>query len=113
MHEYAITENILKTVIEEAEKAHAGKVLEIRLVIGELSAFEEESIKMYFDILCEGTVAKGAKIVARNVRAVFHCPKCGDNYPLSHLDYDCPKCGETGVFDDTGKECLIESIVIE
>ena len=41
MHEYLITKNILKTVIDEAEKAGAKRVLEIYLTIGELSSFEK------------------------------------------------------------------------
>lgn len=113
MHEYFITKNILKTVIDEAEKAGAKKVLEIHLAIGELSSFEENSIKMYFDILAEKTIACGAGIVARKIPVKFHCVKCGSDYVIDHITYDCPICGETGVYNGSGKEFLVESIEID
>ena len=113
MHEYAITKNILKTVIDEAEKAGAKKVLEIHLAIGELSSFEESSIKMYFDILSVDTIAYGAKIVTRKIPVEFHCWKCDSDYVVDHISYDCPICKETGVYNGTGKEFLVESIEID
>ena len=113
MHEYAVAKNILKVVIEEAARNDALKVLEIRLAIGELSSFEGESVRMYFDVLAEDTIANGAKIIIRKINAGFYCKECNLTYSHDRTDYDCPKCGEIGVFDGTGKEFLIESIEIE
>lgn len=113
MHEYLITKNILKTVIDEAEKAGAKRVLEIYLTIGELSSFEKGSIEMYFDILSENTIANGAKIITRKKPVEFHCRKCDLDYLIDHVSYSCPICGETGKYNGSGKEFLIESIEID
>jgi len=113
MHEYFITQNILKTVITEAEKSGAKKVLEIHLEIGELSSFEESSIKMYFDILSEKTIACGAKIIVSKTPVEFHCLKCDFDYEIDHISYDCPVCGEIGAYNGSGKEFLVESIEID
>ena len=113
MHEYAVTKSILATVLEEARKQGAKRVLEIRLEIGELSSFEEDSIKLYFEQLSMDTIAHGAKIVTRKISAQLYCEECDLHYLLNHVDYDCPKCKQTGVYDGTGNDFLIESIEIE
>ena len=113
MHEYAVTQSILATVLEEANMADAKRVLEIRLEIGELSSFEEDSIKMYFEQLSKGTIAHGAKIVTRKISAQLYCKECDLSFPLSHVDYNCPRCNQTGIYNGTGNDFLIESIEVE
>lgn len=113
MHEYAVTKNILEIVLETANNADAKKVLEIRLEIGELSSFEEGSIKMYFDMLSKDTIAQGSKIEVKKIAAMLYCKSCDLNYSLIHIDFNCPQCGEVGTYRGSGKDFLIESIEVE
>ncbi len=113
MHEFAVTKNILDIVLQEAGKADASKVLEIRLTIGALSSFEQDCMQMYFEELSKGTIAVGAKLVIRKVAAQLHCEKCDADFPLEHTDYNCPKCGLAGTYLNDGQDFLIESIEIE
>lgn len=113
MHEYAVTQSMITVALEEANRAEAKKVLEIRLVIGDLSTIVDDSVQMYFDIMSEGTIAEGAKLIFTRVQAEFKCKKCGTIFNKPKSGFDCPNCGELGVPTGVGKEFYIESLEIE
>jgi hydrogenase nickel incorporation protein HypA/HybF len=113
MHEYAVTEGLLKMVLEEARKAGAQKVTEIKLVIGDLSTIIDESVQMYFDLMSEGTMAEGAKLVFRRIPAQFKCTVCGLEYNKPRKGYDCTSCGGLGMPTGVGREFYVESIDVE
>ena len=62
MHEFPITENIVRIAEEHCRKAGGTKVRSIRLVVGDYSGYVPESIGMYFDIIAEGGLCEGAGI---------------------------------------------------
>lgn len=113
MHEYAVTKNIIDSAVDEATKAGANKILEIRLVIGELSSIMDESVQMYFDIISEGTMAHGARLVFKKIRAQFKCRSCGNIYDKPASGFDCPSCGGPGYPTGAGKEFYIESLEVD
>lgn len=113
MHEYAVSRGLVKTVTEEAIKAGAKKVTEVRLVIGDLSTIIDESVQMYFDIMTEGTIAQGAKLIFKRITAEFCCRDCGTNFEKPARGFDCPKCGGMGMQTGKGKEFYIESLEVE
>ncbi|HEY5584718.1 MAG TPA: hydrogenase maturation nickel metallochaperone HypA [Ruminiclostridium sp.] len=113
MHEYAVTQSVISLAVEEAYKAGASKILEIRLVVGDLSTIMDESVQMYFDIMSEGTLAEGAKLVFNRVKAEFKCKACGEVFVKPPKGFDCPICGEMGTPTGVGKEFYIDSLEIE
>ncbi len=113
MHEYAVTQSMIKLALDEANRAGASKILEIRLVIGDLSTIIDDSVQMYFDIMSEGTIAQGARLVFNRVKAQFKCRQCGEVFEKPPQGFDCPKCGGLGMPTDKGKEFYIESLEVE
>ncbi|MDF2985306.1 MAG: hydrogenase nickel insertion protein HypA [Eubacterium sp.] len=113
MHEYAVTQSMLNIALNEAKRAGASKILEIRLVIGDLSTILDDSVQMYFDIMSEGTVAQGAKLIFNRVKAEFKCKECGEIFVKPSKGFDCPKCGGLGTPTERGKEFYIESLEID
>ncbi len=113
MHEYAVTQSMLKIALDEAKRVNASKILEIRLVIGDLSTILDDSVQMYFDIMSEGTPAEGAKLVFKRVQAEFKCRECGEVFVKPPKGFDCPKCGGLGMPTEKGREFYIESLEIE
>lgn len=113
MHEYAVTKGMIEVAAREAEAAGAKKILEIRLVIGDLSSIIDESVSMYFDIISRGTPAEGAKLVFRRRHAMLACTSCGLEYEKPRSGFDCPSCGGEGRLLDAGKEFYIESMEVE
>jgi hydrogenase nickel incorporation protein HypA/HybF len=113
MHEYAVTQGVLDIVLTEAKKIGALKVTEIRLVIGDLSTIFDESVQMYFNLMSEGTLAQGAKLIFKKVVSRFRCTACGNEYDKPKKGFECPQCGELGLPTGVGREFYIESIDVE
>ena len=113
MHEYAVTKSIINIATEEAKKAGSNKILEIRLVIGDLSTIIDESVQMYFDIISEGTTAQGAKLSFTRIKAEFQCNACKLKFIKPVRGFNCPDCGEPGTPTQVGREFYIESIEVE
>lgn len=113
MHEYAVTRNIVDIAVKEAEAADAGRILEIRLVIGDLSSIIDESVSMYFDIISKDTIAEGAKLVFKRMPALFLCKSCGREFEKPRSGFSCPHCGGEGRLTDAGREFYIESMEVD
>lgn len=113
MHELPVTEQILKVVLEHAREADAHRVLEVNLVIGDLTSFVGESIQFYFDLLARGTEAEGATLHIRRIPARVRCHSCAGEFAPDGVDWRCPHCGGLGGEVLAGRESYIESIEVE
>ncbi len=114
MHELPVTEGILSTALEAAERANARRILAIDLVIGDLSSIVDDSVQFYFDILSRGTPAAGAVLRFRREPATATCRDCGCQYPASvPLVALCPVCGSAHVQVTGGREFYVESIEVD
>ncbi len=113
MHEYPITEQIIKIASRKCAEEGGSRVTKVSLVVGDYSGFVGESIDMYFGIISEGTLCEGAKCEFRRVKPMLKCPACGELFEKPHMSFACPKCGADGGPTDIGKEFYIESIEIE
>lgn len=113
MHEYPITQQIIKIAENHCKKAGGTKVTKVNLVIGDYSGYVGESVQMYFDIIAEGTLCEGAVVKIKHIEPKLKCPQCGRLFKKRPLSFDCPQCGGQGEPTDIGKEFYIESIEIE
>ncbi|MBO4725744.1 MAG: hydrogenase maturation nickel metallochaperone HypA [Firmicutes bacterium] len=113
MHEYQITEQIIRTASKHCKDNNAEKVTKIKLVLGDRSGLVSESISMYFDVIGEGTPCEGAEIEIERVRTKMKCPKCGELFYRELLSFACPKCGTDGEPTEIGKEFYIDYIEVE
>lgn len=113
MHELSITESILRTSLEEADKRHASKITAIRLRLGPFSGIVPECIQTYLDLLAEGTIAEGAVIKAVTLPLRIRCRDCGAENEITRHHIACPVCGSLRLQILSGKEFMIESLEVE
>ena len=113
MHELAITESILRTVLPKAEESGAKKIIEIRLGVGELSGVVPGCVQYYFDLIGKGTIAEGAKIAAETILIRIRCQDCGHEGSLDRKNNCCPACGSSGFRITGGQEFYVDSLVAE
>lgn len=110
MHEYSLTCDILKSVLEYAKDKEIKKIV---LVIGEMSSVIDDSIKLYWELLAENTLAEKAQLEFRRIEGIFICRECGHSFPVKHSGFRCPKCGQQKLkIDEKSKSFYIESIEI-
>jgi len=122
MHESSVTLRIVKSVLQEAEKHKAKRVLEANLVIGKLSLLGIEQVKFVYEILVKGTIMEGSKLIIEEKDGLVKCTSCGYERQVSYGDASgyhvptvpfmtlyCPRCaGSVDIVE--GRECLIKSL---
>ena len=113
MHEYPITQSIVRITEEELEKSKAKKVLEIKIVVGELSGLVPDCIQSYFDILSKGTKVEGAILKIDKRKVNIKCKDCGFESPMDLSRSNCSSCGSLNLKLIGGKEYYIESMEVE
>lgn len=119
MHELSMTTQIVETVLAEARKHGAKKVIEVKLVIGKMTFLGTDQIGFSYKILTEDTILKGSKLTIEEKEGVIECPSCGykgtlpiKDDPAYHIPVptlQCPECGRVAKIVE-GKECTIKSI---
>jgi len=110
MHEYSVTCDILKTVLEMSQ---GKEVKKITLVIGDMSSIIDDSVKLYWELLAENTLAEKAELEFKRIEGKFICNNCKCEFPIKHSDFKCPNCGgETFKISEESKYFYIESIEV-
>jgi hydrogenase nickel incorporation protein HypA/HybF len=113
MHELAVTQSILTLTLKHADEAHAKRVEDIHIVMGELSSNVDDSVQFYWDIIARGTLAEGAILHFRRVPAELQCIACSQKYQPDLDELTCPHCGSAGARVIAGEEFFVESIDID
>jgi hydrogenase nickel incorporation protein HypA/HybF len=119
VHELSMTTQIVETVLAEAKKHGAKKVIEVKLVIGKMTFLGTDQIGFSYKILTEDTILKGSKLTIEEKEGTIECPSCGykgtvpiKDDPAYHIPVptlQCPECGRAAKIVE-GKECTIKSI---
>ena len=119
MHEYSIAAAIAEAVLEAVEKNKGKKVLSIQLEMGELNLPVLDQITFLIQQLLKGSVAEGAKVKVRRIKAKIRCDACGYHGGISvdqqnsfghHASYPCPQCGSFRITIEKGEECILRKI---
>ena len=113
MHELSVTESLLKIAVEHAEKADAGRVTDLHIVIGDLASMVDDSIQFYWEIIAKGTIAEQATLHFRRVPAELQCNTCAEKYQPTDKELICPNCHGIGAKIMAGEEFFLESIDVE
>jgi hydrogenase nickel incorporation protein HypA/HybF len=113
VHELAVTQNLLATVLQEAKSANAEKITVIYLVVGELSGVVGDCVQFYFDVLKMGTLAETAVINFKLVPSILKCRDCQSEFKPENEQWVCPECGKQSVEITGGRDCFIESMEVE
>jgi len=113
MHELAVTQSILDIALSHAQKANAKRITGINLVIGKLASVVDESVQFYWDILSDGTIAKGAQLNFTRIPTEMRCFDCGNIFNPDDSTFACPACQSIRVQVTKGDELRIDSIDVE
>jgi len=112
MHELPVAERILEIALKAAQEADAREIVKIHLAIGQLSSFLDDSIQFYWDIIAKDTIAEGAQLEFRRIKAMFHCQNCSHEFVVSSDSFQCPSCASDVVKLISGNEFFLEAIDI-
>lgn len=119
MHEFSISSEIVRTVLDATEKNNGKKVLSVQLEIGESTLLNVEQITFWMEELFKGSFAEGAKVKIKVIKTNIHCKSCGykgrpilnqKNLIKHFFPLSCPKCGSIQIKVEKGKECTLKRI---
>ena len=120
MHDITMARSIVETVLEAAKEQGAEAILEIDLVIGELTLLSPDQMDFWVRELLHGTIGEGAEVSIEQRAPQVRCKQCGyegavevSDDPIYHLMAFTPRCAECGSTDlevIAGKECTIRNI---
>jgi hydrogenase nickel incorporation protein HypA/HybF len=113
MHEMAVTESILRITLDHAGKAKAKRVSAITIRLGQLSSLVDDSIRFYWELIANDTIAEQADLRFERVPARALCLDCGTEFALPKDSFACPKCRSERFRITAGDEMIVESIEIE
>ena len=113
MHEFSLMTGVLDAVEMSAREHNAGKVVEIRLIIGEMAEVLDDAMDFAFEALAPGTLAEGAQLTMTKVAPQSRCLACGREFEHDRYHFSCPACDSLATELVAGREMYIESIEIE
>jgi hydrogenase nickel incorporation protein HypA/HybF len=132
LHEWALAEGVLLTVLRVAAERGARRVVRVRLRLGELQQVDEPILSTALRELSKGGPAAQAEFELIREPAGLECNRCGHAWRLSpgelgparaelvhfipeaaHAYLKCPACGSPDFAIKTGRGVWIESVEVE
>ena len=113
MHEAAIAQG----VIDQVWKLHddgvwSGKLVEIKLRIGKLTAVVPDYLAFCFEAMTKDTPLEGVKLDWEDVPVQGLCHACGETSEFEKIGFLCLTCGSPQVDISQGRELLIDSLEV-
>jgi hydrogenase nickel incorporation protein HypA/HybF len=110
MHESHLIQGAIRKICDEAAKKNIKHIRSINLKVGKGHGMDEESVRLHFEALAEGTPVEGAAIVVNFIPVKLKCPSCGNLFERPKRSLECPQCHTLSVATDIGREFIVESI---
>jgi len=112
MHETAVAESILKTIIEQAEEVKTKPVSAI-ISCGQFNTLNDEAMTFAFEAAVAGTVCEGMTLTIRHIPLRATCSRCQTTFEFDIHSPQCPACDseEYGFLPDA--PLLLETIEFE
>lgn len=96
MHELSLASSVVDVIRDEAACNGLSRVERIRLEVGALRAVVPELLMSCLGLVCEGTIAAGARVEIEQIAALIRCSGCGLEFSVDSYLYTCPGCGQLG-----------------
>jgi len=121
MHEFSISSEIVKTVLDTTKKSSGKKVLSVQLEIGELTLLNGDQVGFWVKELFKGSAAEDAEVKIKTIKAHILCKACGykggirsdQEDSFRHLTLQtCPQCNSFQFKVEKGRECILRKIQV-
>ena len=108
MHELAIAESVVSSVLDRTGDRHVSVV---RLRIGRLAGVVPDALSFCFELATAGTPLEGATLEIVEERGRAHCRTCGADFDLADSILLCD-CGSADVELVSGRELSVTSVEV-
>jgi hydrogenase nickel incorporation protein HypA/HybF len=114
MHELSIALSIIELAQEESVRHGGAQVSAVHLKLGALSGVVKAALLGSFEMACEDTLLKGARLIVEDVPVLIFCRRCETQRPISSVQlFCCAECGQPSSEVLQGKELEVVALEIE
>ncbi len=92
MHELAIVESIMETLLDQLQIHNCSKIISVNLEFGAMTAVMPAAIEFAFEALSKDGPAEGAQINTTIIPITAFCMDCGKKMVLEEYVPFCPEC---------------------
>jgi hydrogenase nickel incorporation protein HypA/HybF len=113
MHEFGITQEILRAVLEASDAAKATRVNIVHVTVGELTEVVPDALQFAWEALTPGTIAEGAVLEVAETAGSSLCLQCSEEFTHDRYDRVCTRCGSFATKVVAGDELRIDDIDVD
>lgn len=113
MHERSLVRSLLRQVFALQPSDGGGRVVEIRVTMGEFSGVDAELFALAYEELVDETALAGAVLRLRSVPLTARCGECGREFEVVRFQFACPGCDDRRVEVIRGEGIQLESLIVE
>lgn len=114
MHEMSFCIKLVNLAIETAQREQAKRVVELSVLVGEMTGIVDQLFINCYEKAVEGTILEGAKLNLIHDKTRAYCNNCGTEFiPDKEHDYLCPKCGGFDCKITGGRGVVLKEIILD
>ncbi len=113
MHELSLAESLLQLIEEAAIKQNFTRVKTVWLELGQLTCVEQESLRFYFDVITQDSIAQQAKLEFIAILGHGVCDHCHRSMFIASNHTICSHCGSYALTITQGEEMRIKELEVE
>lgn len=107
MHELAIAESVVSSVLERTD----GHISVVRLRVGRLAGVVPDALMFCFELATSGTTLEGARLEIEDQQGRARCRTCDDEFVLEDAFLLCA-CGSADVEVLSGRDLSLVSVEV-
>ncbi|MBL0938635.1 MAG: hydrogenase maturation nickel metallochaperone HypA [Gemmatimonadaceae bacterium] len=105
MHELSIAQGLVEIATAEATRLGATHVHAVYLAVGRLSGVEAGALEFSYDLVTDGTLLAGSRLVIEDVPIAIQCAPCDTVRELPGVNrFRCPVCDTPSADIRRGRE---------
>lgn len=113
MHELSLTESIVQLIEDAAIEQQFTQVKTVWLEVGQLACVEQESLRFFFDVVTEDSIARQAKLEIIEIAGQAVCGQCRQVIMIDTYHQACPQCGNYALHITQGDGIRIKELEVE
>jgi hydrogenase nickel incorporation protein HypA/HybF len=113
MHELAIAESIINSVLDEAERRSLGHIRKIVVKIGALTDIVPDALQFGFEVASADTGLAETQLEIKTVPISGKCNICGKVFDIEEYLFACPACHSFDIEMMQGNELDIDYIEVD
>ncbi len=113
MHELSLAESIVQLIEDAAIEQQFTQVKTVWLEVGQLACVEQESLRFFFDVVTEDSIARQAKLEIIEIAGQAVCKDCHRATLIATLHQACPQCGSYALHITQGDGMRIKELEVE